>query len=75
MTAVYVINRSPSAPLDLDVPQRVWIGKDVSYRHLRVFSCLAYVHVAKDQRGNLHLKSHPCIFLGYGNDEFSYRMF
>ena len=50
MTTVYVINRSPSVPLDGDIPQRVWTGKDVSYRHLRVFGSLACMHVAKDQR-------------------------
>ena len=44
-----MINRSPSVPLDGDIPQRVWSDKDVSYRHLRVFSCLAYVHIVKDQ--------------------------
>ena len=48
MTTTYVINRSPSVPLDKDIPQRVWSGKDLSYRHLRVFDCLAYMHVAKD---------------------------
>ena len=47
-------------------------GKDVSYRHLKVFGCLAYVHVAKDKRGKLDSKTHLCIFLGYGDDEFSY---
>ena len=29
MTTVYVINRSPSTPLDRDTPQRVWTGKDI----------------------------------------------
>ena len=71
MTATFVINRSPSTPLD-GVPQRVWTYKDVSYRHLKVFGCLAYVHVAKDKRGKLDSKTHLCIFLGYGDDEFSY---
>ena len=28
-TTTNVINRSPSAPLDGDVPQRVWTGKDI----------------------------------------------
>ena len=73
MTTTYVINRSPSAPLDRNVPQRVWIGKDVSYRHMKVFGCLAYVHVAKDKYKKLDPKTRPCIFLGYGDDEFSYR--
>ena len=74
MTVAYVIYQSPSVPLDGDIPQRVWSGKDVSYRHLRVFGCLAYVHVAKDQRGKLDPKSWPCIFLGYNDDEFGYRL-
>ena len=73
MTTVYMINRSPSTPLDRDIPQRVWTGKDVSYRHLRVFSCLAYVHVAKEKRAKLELKTQSCIFLRYGDDEFGYR--
>ena len=33
MTTTYVINRLPSTALDRDIPQRVWTGKDVSYRH------------------------------------------
>ena len=73
MTVVYVINKSPSTPLDGDILQRVWTSKDVSYRHLRVFDCLAYVHVAKDQRGKLDPKTPPCILLGYGDDQFGYR--
>ena len=70
MTGTYVINRSP---LDGDVPQTVWTGKDVSYRHLKGFSRLAYMHIAKDKREKLAPKTCPCIFLGYGDDEFSYR--
>ena len=73
MTIVYMINRSPSTPLDRDIPQRVWTGKDASYRHLRVFSCLAYVHVAKEKRAKLEPKTQSCIFLRYGDDEFGYR--
>ena len=59
-TTTYVINRSPFVPLDGDTPQKVWIGKEVSYGHLKVFGCLAYVHVAKDRRGKLDPKTRPC---------------
>ena len=72
MATNYVINRSPLVPLEGDTPQRVWTIKDVSYRHLKVFGCLAYLHVAKDKRGKLDPKSRPCIFLGYRDDEFGY---
>ena len=64
LTTTYVINRSPSVPLDGDTSQKVWSGKEVSYWHLKVFGCLAYVHVAKDRRGKLDPKTRPCIFLG-----------
>ena len=73
-TIVYMINISPLVPLEGDIPQRVWTDKDVSYRHLRVFGCLACVHVAKDKRGKLAPKSRPCIFLGYGEDKFRYQL-
>ena len=73
-TVVYLINRSPSVPLKGDVPQRVWTGKDVSYQHLRVFRCLAYMHVPKDHRSKLDNKSKACIFMGYSEDEFGYML-
>uniref|UniRef100_A0A2N9FX16 Integrase catalytic domain-containing protein n=1 Tax=Fagus sylvatica TaxID=28930 RepID=A0A2N9FX16_FAGSY len=34
-TACYLINRSPSVPLDFDIPERVWTGEDASYAHLK----------------------------------------
>ncbi|MCI62795.1 E3 ubiquitin-protein ligase RF298-like, partial [Trifolium medium] len=40
-TAVDLINLSPSIPLEGDVPNTVWTGKDVSYGYLRVFGCRA----------------------------------
>ncbi|KAB5519390.1 hypothetical protein DKX38_023709 [Salix brachista] len=58
-----------------DVPDRVWNGKDVSYDHLRVFGCKAFVHIPKDERSKLDVKTRQCIFLGYGLDEFGYRLY
>lgn len=37
-TACYLINRSPSVPLEFDIPERVWTNKEVSYSHLKMFS-------------------------------------
>ena len=73
-TAVDLINLSPSTPLGGDVPDRVWSGKDVSYKHLRVFGCRAFVHIPKDERSKLDDKTKPCIFLGYAHEEFGYRL-
>ncbi|KAI5338059.1 hypothetical protein L3X38_017330 [Prunus dulcis] len=74
MTAVDLINLSPSAPLNGDVPNKFWSGKDVSYNHLKVFGCRAFVHIPKDERSKLDAKSKECIFMGYGNEEFGYRL-
>ena len=73
-TAAYLINISPSVPLDFDIPQRVWTGKDVLYSHLKVFGCKAFMHVPNEQRSKLDDKATPCIFIGYGDEEFGYRL-
>ena len=63
----YLINRSPSVPLEFDIPERVWTGKDVSYSHLKVFGYKAFAHVLKEQRLKLDSKATPCIFVGCGD--------
>ena len=74
VTACYLINRSSSVPLNFDIPERVWTGKDVSYSHLKVFGCKAFVHVPKEQRSKLDSKSTPYIFVGYGDAEFGCKL-
>ena len=37
----------------------------LDYSSLRVFGCLAYMHVYSDERSNLDAKSRQCIFLGH----------
>lgn len=73
-TTSYLINLSPSVPLDGDVAERVWIGKEVSYRHLRVFGCRAFVHVPKDERSKFDDKAKQCIFLCFTDDKFGYSL-
>ena len=73
LTSCYLINRSPSAPLGFDVPEKVWIGKEISYKHLKVFVCKAFLHVPKEERSKLDDKALPWIFIGYGNEEFGYK--
>ena len=73
-TSIDLINLSPSVPLKGGVPERVWTVKDVSYDHLRMFGCKAFVHIPKDERSKLDVKAKPCIFLGYGHEEFRYML-
>ncbi|KAG8492468.1 hypothetical protein CXB51_009561 [Gossypium anomalum] len=55
--AAHVINLSPNVPLQGDVPDTVWFGKYVSYDHLRVFDCKAFVHVPKYDRSKMDTKN------------------
>ncbi|GKV38830.1 hypothetical protein SLEP1_g46695 [Rubroshorea leprosula] len=73
-TTVYLIIRSPSVFLNGDVPEKIWASKEVSYNHLRVFGCRAYVHVPKEERAKLDAKTKQCVFLGYGDEEYGYRL-
>ncbi|RDY05381.1 hypothetical protein CR513_10796, partial [Mucuna pruriens] len=73
--AVHVINLSPVVALNTKVPDKIRFGKDVNYNHLRVFGCKAFVHVPKDERSKLNMKTRQCIFIGYGHDEYGYRMY
>ena len=63
--ACYLINRSLRVALDRKVANEVWTGNEVDYSRLRVFGCLAYAHIARDERSKLDAKSIQCTFLGY----------
>ena len=63
MTAVELINLSPSTPLNGEVPNSFWTSKEASYGHLKVFRCKVIVHIPKNERSKLDGKTKQCIFL------------
>ncbi|RDY05303.1 hypothetical protein CR513_10875, partial [Mucuna pruriens] len=56
-TTVHVINLNPTVALNTKVPDQIWFCKDVKYDHLRVFGCKPSVHVPKDERSKLDMKT------------------
>jgi hypothetical protein len=75
LTAVRIINMSPSRPLGSKIPQELWTRRKPDYGKLRIFGCEAYVLVPRDERRKLESQSRKCIFLGYGPDRsFGYRL-
>ena len=40
-----------------------------------MFGCEACMHVSKDERSKLDVKTKQCIFIGYGQDEFGYHFY
>ena len=56
------------------VPEEAWTCKKASYSFMRTFGCEAYVHVDKENRTKREAKSKKCNFIGYGVDDFGYRL-
>uniref|UniRef100_A0A2N9IW04 Integrase catalytic domain-containing protein n=1 Tax=Fagus sylvatica TaxID=28930 RepID=A0A2N9IW04_FAGSY len=50
------------------------LREDASYAYLKVFGCKTFAHVPKKQRLKLDDKATPCIFVGYGDAEFGYKL-
>ena len=72
-TAAYLINRGPSVPMEFRLLEEVWSGKEVKFSHLKVFSCISYVHIDSDARNKLDAKSKICFFIGYSDEKFGYK--
>lgn len=60
--------------IDGQIPEELYRGKKLSYGHLRVFGFLAYSLIDKEDRKKLDSKSQKCAFIGYGGDEYGYRL-
>ena len=64
----------PRFSLGRKVVEEVWIGKEVDYSLMRIFGCLAYVHIPSKERSKLGSKSKKCIFLGFKKGVKGYKL-
>jgi hypothetical protein len=62
---LHVLNRTPTAPLPGKTPHEAWHSRKPDVSHLRVWGCLAYVHIQKDKRKSFGPHMEKCIFVGY----------
>ena len=65
LTAVYLINRTPSPLLANKTPFELLHNKKPSYAHLRTFGCLCYCFTLSSQRNKLTPRARASVFLGY----------
>jgi hypothetical protein len=73
-TVVFLINRRPSSSLYGRILEEAWIEKKVNYSFLKTFGCEAFDHIDKENRTKLEAKSKKCTFIGYGVNDFGYRL-
>ena len=78
-TATYLINRVPSSSIDFQTPLQALttaiVAPIVPELPLRVFGCIAYVHLYKHQRSKLNPRALRCVFVGYDNNKKGYRCY
>jgi hypothetical protein len=63
--AVYIMNRTPTAIVHGMIPKEKYSGRKLDLSHLKVFGCIAYVHVPNELQTKLHSKVEKCVFIGY----------
>jgi hypothetical protein len=62
---IHVLNRCPTSAVEGKTSHEVWYKEKPGVGHLRVWGCLAYVHIQKDKRAKLGSHMEKCIFIGY----------
>ena len=62
---IHVYNVTPIIWADYKSLKELWSSEKPDISHLRVFRCLAWVHILKKWRHKLEPKSQEMIFVGY----------
>lgn len=65
--AVYILNCCPTKAVAEKTPYEAYTGRKPNLSHLRIFSCIVYMHLHRQQRGpgNFISRAHQCILLGH----------
>lgn len=72
-SAVYLINRLPSAPLGMISPYEKLFHEQPSYQFLRVFGCLCFPNLRPYNSHKLQFRSALCLFIRYSPCHKGYR--
>ena len=72
-TAVYVVNRTPTAGIHMITPYEKLYKQRPDVSHLKVFGSIAYVHIPDELRTKLDPKVEKCVFIGYSLEQKGYK--
>ncbi len=75
VTAVYIMNRTPTTVVHGMTLEEKYSGRKLDLSHLKVFGCIAYVHVPNELRTKLDPKAKKCVFIGYSLEQKGYRCY
>jgi hypothetical protein len=63
------MNQTSTMAVDGMTPKEKFTSKKLDVSHLKVFGCIAYVHVIDEKRSKLDPKAKKCIFIGYSLEQ------
>lgn len=72
-TAVFLINRLPSAAIQFQVPYSMLFHTTPDYKFLRVFGCACFPLLRPYHSHKLDFRSQECLFLGYSTSHKGYK--
>ncbi|CAL9236211.1 unnamed protein product, partial [Arabidopsis halleri] len=70
-TAVILINKTPSAALEFEIPDKKWFGRVPVYSYLKRFGCVAFVHT---NDGKLDPRARKGVLVGYPTGVKGYKV-
>ena len=73
--ATHLINKSPTRSNFGVLPESSFTSKPFDLSNLKIFGCLAHVHVPRGDRGKMDRRSHMCTFVGYDMQSKAYRLY
>ena len=68
-TTNYILNRCITYGVHVVTPEERFYGRKPSLEHLKVFGCLASVHVPVEVRSKIDPKAEKCAFVGYSEEK------
>jgi hypothetical protein len=74
-TVVYIMNQTPTITVHGMTHEEKFTGEKPDASHLRMFGCIAYVHVPDEKKSKLDPKAEKCIFIGYSLEQKRYKCF
>jgi transposase InsO family protein len=75
LTAVFILNRSPTQSVEGRTPYEVWHGKKPSIDYFRTFGCVAHVKQGNKRLSKLEDRSTMMVFIGYEPGSKAWRFY
>ena len=69
------MNKTPTTVVHNVTPKEKYTGTKLDLSHMKVFGCIAYVHVPDEMRTKLDPKAEKCVFIGYSLEQKGYRCY